>query len=62
MKKKLLIFTIKTYFHDYEEILSVNIKKKNHKTCNKKINISSSYTSNYFIEFLKFFLQARILI
>ena len=60
MKKKTInIYDKNLFSYDYQEILSVNIKKLNKSRHVTKINLSSSYTSNYFIEFLKIFLANK---
>ena len=60
MKKKTInIYDKNLFSYDYQEILSVNIKKLNKSRHVTKINLSSSYTSNYLIEFLKIFLANK---
>lgn len=60
MKKKTIdIFDKNLFSYDYEEVLSVNIKKINKPRYITNINLSSSYTSNYFVEFLKIFLANK---
>jgi len=60
MKKKTVhIYDKNLFLYDYEEVLSVNLKKLNKSKNVTKINLSSSYTSNYFIEFLKIFLANK---
>ncbi len=60
MKKKTIdIYDKNLFSYDYEEVLSVNIKKLNKLKHVTKINLSSSYTSNYFVEFLKIFLANK---
>ena len=60
MKKNFDIYNKDLYTHDIEELLSLNLKKKSKfKKEIVNVNLSSSYTSNYFSELLKIFLANK---
>ena len=57
-EKTIDIYDKNLFSYDYENFVSKH-KKKNKSKHLTKINISSSYISNYFIEFLKIFLASK---